>query len=216
VAARVITVVNMKGGVGKTTIVIALAETLAATDNASVLVIDLDAQASASYSIAGDQILTDLIQSGRTIDAYFEASLIYKQPIPFMNLVLLNASNITHRSQTPLPISLLASSVNLRVTEREIVYTLTEKGFGMNAIEGQATKRLGTDLSSVKGEFNYIILDCAPGISAFTTAAVSLAELVIVPTIPDFLSTYGYHNHPARPESRYSYLPPWRSRRQQG
>jgi chromosome partitioning protein len=87
VAARVNTVVKMKGGVGKTTIVIALAETLAATDNASVLVIDLDAQASASYSIAGDQILTDLIQSGRTIDAYFEASLIYKQPIPFMNLV---------------------------------------------------------------------------------------------------------------------------------
>jgi chromosome partitioning protein len=191
VVARVITVVNMKGGVGKTTIVITLAETLAAIDNASVLVIDLDAQASASYSIVGDQILTELIQSDRTIDAYFDASLIHNQPIPLMDLVQRNASSITHRSQTPLSISLLASSVNLRVTEREIVYTLTGKGYGMNAIEGRATKRLGTDLGSLSPEFNYVIMDCAPVISAFTAAAVSLAELVIVPTIPDFLSTYG-------------------------
>jgi chromosome partitioning protein len=191
VVAKVITVVNMKGGVGKTTITIALAETLAAIDNASVLVIDLDAQASASYSIVGDQILANLIQNDRTIDAYFDACLVHKQPIPFMDLVQRNASSITHRSQIPLPISLLASSVNLRVTEREIVYTLTGKGYGMDAIEGQATKRLGTDLELVGREFSYIIMDCAPGISAFTAAAVSLAELVIVPTVPDFLSTYG-------------------------
>jgi cellulose biosynthesis protein BcsQ len=108
-----------------------------------------------------------------------------------MDLIHHNASSITHRSATPLPISLLASSVNLRVTEREIVYRLTEKGYGMNAIEARATKRLETDLLSVSREFDYIIVDCAPGISAFTAAAVSLAELVIVPTIPDYLSTYG-------------------------
>ena len=79
-AAKIITVVNMKGGVGKTTTVIALAETLAAMDKATVLVVDLDTQASASYSIVGDQILTDLIQDNRTVDAYFDASLIQKQP----------------------------------------------------------------------------------------------------------------------------------------
>jgi len=190
-SARIITVVNMKGGVGKTTTVIALSETLAANDNASVLVIDLDAQASASYSIAGDQILSDLIQNDRTIDAYFEACLVHKRPIQFVDLVQRNASSITHRSETPLPISLLASSVNLRVTEREIVYTLTENGCGMNAIEEQATSRLNADIGSVSREFDYVIMDCAPGISAFTAAAVSLADLVIVPTIPDFLSTYG-------------------------
>jgi len=190
-SARIITVVNMKGGVGKTTTVIALSETLAANDNASVLVIDLDAQASASYSIAGDQILSDLIQNDRTIDAYFEACLVHKQPIPFIDLVQRNASSITHHNDTTLPISLLASSVNLRVTEREIVYTLTENGCGMNAIEEQATNRLNADIDSVSREFDYVIMDCAPGISAFTAAAVSLADLVIVPTIPDFLSTYG-------------------------
>jgi cellulose biosynthesis protein BcsQ len=154
-------------------------------------VIDLDTQASASYSMVGDRVLTDLIQNDRTVDAYFDACLIHKQPIRFMDLVQRNASSITHRSQSPLPISLLASSVNLRVTEREIIHNLTEKGYGMTAIEGQATRRLGTDINSISREFGYVIVDCAPGISAFTAAAVSLAELVIVPTIPDFLSTYG-------------------------
>lgn len=190
-AAKVITVVNMKGGVGKTTTVIALAETLAAMDKANVLVIDLDTQASASYSIVGDQILTDLIRADRTVDAYFDASLIQRQPIPLINLVQRNASSITHLSESPLPISLLASSVNLRVTEREIIHHLTKNGYSMTAIEGQATKRLGADIKSISRAFDYVIMDCAPGISAFTAAAVSLAELVIVPTTPDFLSTYG-------------------------
>jgi len=191
VAARIITVVNMKGGVGKTTTVIALAETLAAVDNASELVIDLDTQASASYSIVGDQMLTDLIQNDRTIDAYFDACLIHKQPIPLADLVQQNVSRITHLSQSKLPVSLVASSVNLRVTEREIIHNLSGKGYSMTAIEGQATKRLDADINSVSRTFDYIIMDCAPGISAFSAAAVSLAELVIVPTIPDFLSTYG-------------------------
>jgi chromosome partitioning protein len=84
VAAKVITVVNMKGGVDKTTTVIALAETLAAMDNASVLVIDLDTQAGTSYSMVGDQVLTNLTHTDRTVDVYFEACLLHKQPIRFI------------------------------------------------------------------------------------------------------------------------------------
>ena len=185
----VIAVVNMKGGVGKTSTVVSLAEALATSEGAATLVIDVDTQASASYCLVGDRI-RNIIGEGRTIDTFLRLLFLEQTAPPFSQHITRAVSNTRARNRTA-DISLLASSTDLRVSEREILRHLTNAGETLDGVEVKIKNTLQHQLGTLGGEFGYVIIDCAPGISPFTAAAIGVADLVIVPTIPDFLSNLG-------------------------
>ncbi len=186
---KVIAVANMKGGVGKTVTVVSIAEALAASGK-KVLVIDLDAQASASACLAVYSNLVTLVNEKLAITNYLLLNIKKPGRKPLIEFVIKPISNVSHEN-TPLNVSLVPSSVELRFVERAIIHKLTEKNISMRAIEGQTVKMLEGDLVALRENFDFIIFDCAPGISIFTEVAVRLSDLVVIPTIPDILSTLG-------------------------
>ncbi len=188
---KFIAVANMKGGVGKTKTVVSVAEALAADDlDAAVLVIDLDPQASASVCLAGDEHLFELIQEDQTLEAFLEDRLVRQQKADLDKLVRRRISEITHQGR-PLDVSLLPCGPKLRLVERELMYELTNRDLSMNAIDGKIWQIFNKDFTALRKSFDYIVFDCAPGISPVTEAAIRISDLVVVPTIPDFLSVYG-------------------------
>jgi chromosome partitioning protein len=191
VTTHLIAVVNMKGGVGKTSTVVSLADALATKAVGSILVADVDTQATASYCIAGDAVLTEIIKDNKTIDQFLVRRLVEEDgSARLSNYIRPNVSNTRHLRK-PLDISLLASSTTLRASEREIVRKLTAAGYGLVAIEQKISSILRSEISALGDKYRFIIVDCAPGISPFTTAAIGLADLVLVPTIPDAPSFLG-------------------------
>lgn len=187
--SKIIAVANMKGGVGKTATVVGLAEVLAA-ELVETLVIDLDPQANASICFAGSSTLRSLIKKGHTIDGFLQDRIFDKKQTDFEDCIRTNVSNVSHMG-TQLPVSLLASSSRLRLIERELIYKLTKSGLSLDRIVDLIYNLLKEQLSQTRTSYRYILIDCPPGISVLTEVSLRLADMVIVPTIPDFLSTYG-------------------------
>jgi cellulose biosynthesis protein BcsQ len=198
--ARLIAVANMKGGVGKTATVIGLAETLAAhsLDRSaktgslprSVLVVDLDAQASASFALAGPERLLELIHQGATFDGFLESYLVQRKEVSLVSYITHQVSDVSHRG-LPLRVGLLAASPGLRTVERSLIHSLTRGGYSLERIEHDLYMLLSAQLQAVGRAYDYVIFDCPPGISLLTEIALRLADITLVPTIPDFLSLLG-------------------------
>lgn len=188
---KFIAVANMKGGVGKTTTVVSLAETLAAADETKkILVIDLDPQASASVAIAGDDTLNDMIAEDQTFEVFLGKKLIDKERVRLQDFIHPTICGTLHKNKQ-LNVALLPCGPRLRKAERELIYELARGNFSITAADGQITQLFKKDIMKLADDFDYILFDCAPGISPVTEIAIRLSDLIIVPTIPDRLSVYG-------------------------
>lgn len=185
--AKLVSVINMKGGVGKSTTTISLAETLAVHQRRRVLVIDLDPQTNASIMVAGPEKWDQLREKERTLDFYFESYIVGQRAKPFKTIIEHKVTDLKGKPD----VSLCASAPEFRIVERDMIESFVKRGFMIDQIQKWICERFANGIKSVINDFDYILIDCPPGISLFAEAALIASDTVLVPTIPDYVSRLG-------------------------
>ena len=178
--ATVASMVNMKGGVGKSTMTFNLAWYLAYRANLRVLAIDLDPQANLSqYFLGADGYLQLLGSDRRTIVDVFEQysppNDRIRAPSEFAALdVITTLHNWTDGSR-----------LHLVPSQLELAWTLRNP-----TIHGRDLL-LPKFVAQVQQKYDIILIDCAPTESILTTAAYRSSRYIFVPVKPEFLATIG-------------------------
>ena len=197
--SKVVSFINMKGGVGKTTSSVTLAETCAAEFGWKVLVVDLDAQASASYALCSAKAFEDAVRSERTLAAFFDRVADGRRPEP-LSEYRTSAVPAEKSGKNGEPeggkIDVLCAEPSLRYAERALIehyHTLRARNASVSKSgpEGQTRRIMRDALERLKTAYDLIVIDCPPGISIFAEAGVACSDLIVMPTIPDYLSTLG-------------------------
>ena len=173
-----ITVMNAKGGVGKSTLVLALAETLANDHGKRILVVDSDAQASVSHMLLPQDRLEAVQAGGRTLVDFLIGATLKQSPAKWQDYVVGGASDVDDARS----IDLLPSDTHLTLFEREV-----SKGEN----ERQLRATVGALLADARLLYDLVLIDSAPGLSVLTEAWLREADFYVSPTRPDYISTRG-------------------------
>jgi chromosome partitioning protein len=177
----VIAVANQKGGVAKTTTVVSLGGALA-NRGKEVLLIDLDAQANLTLSLGKDPgrvrgSITDvLFHSARLLSVSRETS------IPGLDLVPANAG--MELAERFLPVRKEYETILQRTINEELRPQIP----GEDPRGRQERSSFERNFPII--EYDYVILDCPPYMGAVTLNALVAADLLVIPTQPEFFSAH--------------------------
>ena len=160
---KIISVINQKGGVGKTTTVINLAAGLSMKGK-KILVIDLDPQGNATTGLG----LSNTTKSETTIYSLLNGSKKISEvivPTSFENL------------------NLIASNVDLSGLEVETA--------GDSRRAFKLKDELGAILNDSGSSYDYILIDCPPSLNLLTIMALVASDALVVPLQTEFFALEG-------------------------
>lgn len=185
-AMQVISFINMKGGVGKTTLAVNVAYGLAAIHKKKVLMIDADPQFNATQYLISDTVylkhvedtkkgtLHDIFDPNRAgaVNTVKGSSKVAKRPLGLQECIIpiySPGADRGHLHLIPSTLNLMDIETSKRGTERKLDNFIRQKA----------------------GGYDYVLIDCPPTVSIFTQAAILASDKYLVPLKPDPLSVIG-------------------------
>ena len=160
---RIISIINQKGGVGKTTTVINLAAGLSMKGK-KILVIDLDPQGNATTGLG----LSNTASSDTTIYSVLNGNKKITEVIQKTKFENLN---------------LVTSNVDLSGLEVETA--------GDSRRAFKLKDELTSILNDSRASYDYILIDCPPSLSLLTIMALVASDALVVPLQTEFFALEG-------------------------
>lgn len=180
---QVFSTINLKGGVGKTTTTVALAEFMSGAMHKRVLVIDLDPQTNATVMMIGEDRWRKLNENEHTIARLFKDALDPdNKRFDFDATLQKNVSNVREAST----VDLLPSSLDLIDVQDRLASIPSGQFFAVNP-----TELLRRAVKLHLDDYDVVIVDCPPNLGIITLNGLRISDGFVIPTIPDVLSTYG-------------------------
>ena len=186
---QIISIINYKGGVGKTTITANLAAELAFRGK-SILAIDLDPQASLTFSFYSVDDWKDKFEATKTIKNWYDAFIENDTDLSLQSLI---ASPAKVNSMLKGRLDLVCS--HLALINVDLALATKLGGFSVKELRNNFLRvhgRLRQGLESLgRDAYDYVLIDCPPNFNIVTKTAIVASDCLLIPTKPDYLSTLG-------------------------
>lgn len=192
--APIISVLNMKGGVGKTTISGNLFREVFRTKNIHTLLVDIDPQFNLTQLLMTREKYDKILDKNKTIlnvfqhdlpDSVFAVSEEYNLKMPETDsittrLKYLRNTNDGEEENNNTELRLLAGNFELA--------ELNLKGSNELSIP---RKRFKLFIEQARDDYQLVIIDCNPSTSFLTKCAIEVSSHILVPVRPDKYSVLG-------------------------
>lgn len=177
---RVISFINMKGGVGKTTLSTNFCYNIAVREGKKVLLVDMDPQFNATQCFfSGDQYVDYCKAGNPTIVSLFQENAISVSSVE-------GATKVTPKEMKDIKPYKYKDNLYILPGDLNLYKITMESGGGREF-------KLKKYLAAIDKEFNfdYVVIDTPPTPSVWMTSALIASSYYVVPVKPDPLSYTG-------------------------
>jgi len=189
-----ISVINFKGGVGKTTVTANLGVDLARRGY-RVMLLDLDPQCSLTFSFYSPADYKEHLRgNGKTIKNWLDGFL-HGRASTNLGKFFAHPTRLNQQLAEAGGAFVQVVPSDLELLNLELRMFTSRGGPRTHDADLEVLNRRGALRDAIReypiADYDFVLMDCPPGMSLLTQSAIVASDHMLIPTRPDYLSTVG-------------------------